>query len=77
MLEAEGEADAAGWLGDVVISLDTAARQARQTHRSLDGVVARLLIHGTLHLLGHDHERDDEARVMRREERRLRREIAP
>jgi probable rRNA maturation factor len=33
--------------------------------------VARLLIHGTLHLLGHDHERDDEARAMRAEERRL------
>jgi probable rRNA maturation factor len=58
-------------LGDVVISVDTAARQARQRHRALAEELARLLIHGILHLLGHDHERDDEARLMRREERRL------
>lgn len=76
MLDGEDEAEAGDWLGDVVVSLDTAARQARRAHRSLDGVVARLLIHGTLHLLGHDHERDEEARAMRREERRLRRVIA-
>jgi probable rRNA maturation factor len=79
MLEGEegGDEPAAAWLGDVVISLDTAARQARSAHRGIDEVVARLLIHGTLHLLGHDHEQEEEARVMRREERRLRRAIAP
>jgi probable rRNA maturation factor len=58
-------------LGDVVVSLDTAAVQARRGRRSLDDEVLRLLIHGTLHLLGHDHERDDEARRMRAEERRM------
>ena len=58
-------------LGDVVIGIETAARQARGRHRSLDETVARLLIHGALHLLGHDHERLDEARAMRAEERRL------
>ncbi len=58
-------------LGDVVIGLETAARQARDAHRSLDDEVARLLIHGTLHLLGHDHEEPEEERVMRAEERRL------
>jgi probable rRNA maturation factor len=58
-------------LGDVVVSLDTAAVQARRGRRSLDDEVLRLLIHGTLHLLGHDHERDDEARRMRAEERRV------
>ena len=63
------------WLGDVVISVETAARQARSAHRGLDGELARLLIHGTLHLLGHDHVADDEAREMRREERRLWRAI--
>ena len=60
-------------LGDVVIGVETAARQARRAHRALDGEIARLAIHGILHLLGHDHERPDEARVMQREERRLRR----
>jgi len=69
----EGEhADRRGkLLGDVVIGLETAAAQARRAHRSLDAEIARLLIHGTLHLLGYDHQTDAEARAMRREERRL------
>jgi probable rRNA maturation factor len=58
-------------LGDVVVSLETAAAQARRARRTLDDEVLRLLIHGTLHLLGHDHERSDDARVMRAEERRV------
>lgn len=60
-----------GLLGDVVISVETAARQAATRHRSLDEVVTKLLIHGVLHLIGHDHEDDDEARAMAAEERRL------
>jgi probable rRNA maturation factor len=71
MLEGEGAEHRGRLLGDVVIGLETAARQARQRRRGVDEEVARLLIHGTLHLLGHDHERDDEARAMRAEERRL------
>ncbi len=63
-------------LGDVVISVDTAARQARERRRSLDDTVAKLLVHGVLHLLGHDHEADDEARRMRAEERRIWRVLA-
>jgi probable rRNA maturation factor len=58
-------------LGDVVISVETAARQARRAHRGLDAVVARLLIHGTLHLLGRDHQTDVEERAMHADERRL------
>ena len=58
-------------LGDVVISIETATRQARKRHRGLNEEVTRLLIHGVLHLLGHDHEGTDEARRMRAEERRL------
>lgn len=60
-----------GMLGDVIVSLETAATQARRGRRSLDDEVLRLLIHGTLHLVGHDHEEDDEARRMRSEERRV------
>ena len=60
-------------LGDIVIGLPTAQRQARSSHRSLDEEVVRLLIHGLLHLLGHDHEKNTEASVMRSEERRIRR----
>jgi probable rRNA maturation factor len=74
-LEGEHVELAGNLLGDVVISLETAARQARVAHRGLDSEVAKLLVHGILHLIGHDHERDDEARVMQQLERRLRRAI--
>ncbi|MCR9097396.1 MAG: rRNA maturation RNase YbeY [bacterium] len=60
-----------GMLGDVVISVETAAAQAAERHRGLDETVARLLVHGVLHLIGHDHEDDVEAREMQAEERRL------
>jgi len=60
-------------LGDVIISLDTAARQAESRGHSVDEEVTMLLIHGVLHLLGYDHERSpDEARRMKRKERALR-----
>lgn len=49
--------DDARLLGDVVISMDTAKAQARDLGVSLDDEVARLLVHGILHLLGYDHER--------------------
>ncbi len=71
MLEGEGAEHRGPLLGDVVIDIETAARQARQRRRGLDEELARLLIHGTLHLLGHDHEAEAEAREMQREERRV------
>jgi len=63
-------------LGDVVISLDTAARQAREHRVSTAAEVRTLLIHGVLHLLGYDHERSAaEARRMQAMERKLRRAL--
>ncbi len=60
-------------LGDVVISLDTAERQARRRRVSTADEVRTLLVHGVLHLLGYDHERSAaEARRMKAMERRLR-----
>lgn len=60
-------------LGDVVISLETAARQAPARRASTAGEVRTLLIHGVLHLLGYDHERSAAAaRRMRAKERALR-----
>jgi len=44
-------------LGDVVISVETAKRQAKEHHFSLEQELVLLLIHGLLHLLGYDHER--------------------
>ncbi len=58
-------------LGDVVIGIETAARQARARRRKLDDEVARLLVHGALHLVGYDHLRSAEARRMRAQERRV------
>ena len=59
-------------LGDVVISIDTARRQARQRKRAFADELRALLIHGILHLLGYDHEvSDSEAVRMRRKEREL------
>jgi len=71
LLEGDLAADRGALLGDVVISVETAARQAAARRRGLDEECARLLLHGILHLLGNDHENDDEARAMRAEERRL------
>ncbi|MBW1982716.1 MAG: rRNA maturation RNase YbeY [Deltaproteobacteria bacterium] len=48
-------------LGDVVISLPTAARQAVEAGISLDAMLSRLLVHGILHLLGFDHEGDEDS----------------
>ncbi len=58
-------------LGDIVISVDTARRQAADYDAPLDREVERLLIHGVLHLLGHDHLEPAERAVMEAEEQRL------
>jgi probable rRNA maturation factor len=71
--EGEGPAGTPGApLGDVVISLETAAVQAEKLGHSLEAEVRRLLVHGVLHLLGHDHVQGGRAAAaMRRQERRL------
>ncbi len=58
-------------LGDVVISLDTAARQARSRNRPLFDEVRFLLAHGTLHLVGYDHANAREKKQMSAWTRRL------
>lgn len=64
-LEGDGGGDAQV-LGDVVISVETARRQAAQHQLSFEEELALLLIHGTLHLAGYDHERSpEEAEIMK------------
>jgi probable rRNA maturation factor len=59
-------------LGDIVISLPQAKRQAEEYGATFDRELARLLIHGLLHLLGHDHEKSSyRAAKMRRLEAEL------
>lgn len=60
-------------LGDLVISLDTALKQSKKYRVTLDREILRLLIHGTLHLFGYDHEKVAKAKAakMRRTERSI------
>jgi probable rRNA maturation factor len=67
----EGAPSGERLLGDVVISVETAKRQAAAYGAPLVQEIHRLLIHGLLHLKGHDHAQAGERRLMRREERRL------
>jgi probable rRNA maturation factor len=67
-----GEGGDAG-LGDVVISVEAAARNARALRRTLPAELDVLALHGLLHVLGYDHEADDG--TMERLERRLRRRL--
>ena len=61
-----------GYLGDILISSETAYNQARKSSTlSFETNIHRLLLHGLLHLMGYDHEIDDGE--MRTIERRLRR----
>ncbi len=46
-------------LGDIAISVDTAARQAKENGLTFDEEVAQLILHGLLHLSGYDHETDN------------------
>lgn len=69
-----GEAEQPGpaLLGDVIISVETAIRQAADADEPLDRELVRLLVHGVLHLVGYDHERSErEARRMRLKESRI------
>src|SRR5688500_9823901 len=45
-------------LGDIAISVDTAAKQAKENGLTFDEEVAQLILHGLLHLCGYDHETD-------------------
>jgi probable rRNA maturation factor len=51
-------------LGDVIVSIDTARRQAARHKKTLPAELRMLLAHGLLHLLGYDHQTDEEERRM-------------
>lgn len=57
-------------LGDIVISVEQAARQARENNLDVETEIKQLILHGILHLCGYDHETDDGA--MNRMELKLR-----
>jgi probable rRNA maturation factor len=55
-------------LGDLVICASVVREEARQQRKGIKAHWAHLIVHGALHLLGYDHEQDDEARRMERRE---------
>jgi len=70
----DGSVDPEGltYIGDIVIAVPVAARQAREAGHPLKAELRLLLLHGILHLAGYDHETD--AGTMNRKERALRKE---
>ena len=59
-------------LGDIVVSVETASREAECAGETLQDAIGRLLIHGLLHLIGYDHEKSDvAAKEMEQQEKRL------
>lgn len=69
------ESDIPNCLGDVVVCVDVASAEAIQQHKSLKSHVAHLVIHGTLHLRGFDHEDSTQASEMEAKEVSLLRSI--
>lgn len=67
MQEGEGEGIQPDLLGDVVISAETAARDAAEAGTSFESELYFLLLHGVLHLLGYDHERGTAAEAEKME----------
>jgi probable rRNA maturation factor len=64
-----GNPSADRFLGDVILAAETVAQEARLAMKPLEDHMAHLIIHGFLHLLGHDHEREGEAAKMEQLER--------
>ncbi|SDC74057.1 MULTISPECIES: rRNA maturation RNase YbeY [unclassified Candidatus Frackibacter] len=58
-------------LGDIIISLERAQKQANEYNHSLEREVGFLTVHGMLHLLGHDHYQEEERKVMRSKEKEV------
>jgi probable rRNA maturation factor len=71
--EAAAARDETRHIGDIVISVETAERYARELGLSFNREIEHLVIHGALHLAGYDHETDDGE--MNRLERKLRKEL--
>lgn len=55
-------------LGDVIISIDTVIRRSKLRNVNFEHEIHKLMVHGILHLLGYDHKKKKEARIMREKE---------
>ena len=61
-----GPADDPAPLGDIALAWETCAREAEAAGKQMQDHVCHLLVHGVLHLLGYDHQRDGDATLMER-----------
>lgn len=67
--EGEGTSkDKKGLSGEIIISVETAERNAKRYRQTLESELIRLAIHGTLHLLGYDDNTQQQRKLMRRKE---------
>jgi probable rRNA maturation factor len=64
-----GPDDAPRMLGDIAIAYETLRKEADDEHKPFDHHLSHLAVHGFLHLVGYDHETDDEAEAMEALER--------
>jgi probable rRNA maturation factor len=55
-------------LGDIIICAEVIIEEAHEQNKKVNAHWAHMVVHGILHLLGHDHEKDDEAKIMEAEE---------
>ena len=72
-----GERGAEGVAGDVFVSHQTLARDARRLGIAPAHLALRIVVHGCLHVRGYDHETDEEAARMERRERAVLRQVLP
>ena len=59
------------FLGDIVFAIETIRREAEAEEKTFEQHLTHLAVHGVLHLLGFDHERDEDAETMEGRERRI------
>ena len=65
------EGNPSGALGDIAIAYETTAREAGEEKMPLAHHLSHLVVHGFLHLVGHDHDNDREAEAMEQLEREI------
>ncbi len=62
--DGEETPDGGIYLGDIALAYETIAREAADQNKAIESHIAHLIIHGILHLLGHDHKDENEAHIM-------------
>ncbi|WP_454623601.1 rRNA maturation RNase YbeY [Bradyrhizobium cenepequi] len=68
---AQGPDDAPRMLGDIAIAYETTRKEADEEQKPFDHHLSHLAVHGFLHLIGYDHENDDDAEQMEKLEREI------